>query len=73
MTRGQQAVLKAFQEFGPMTDTALAVYVHHTSPLVMASSGIRTRRSELVKMGYLTVVGETKLKSGRTALIHDLA
>lgn len=73
MTRGQQAVLEAFQTFGrPMTDFELAVYMHHRSPLTMASSGIRTRRSELVKMGHLTAVGETRLKSGRKALIHGL-
>lgn len=72
MTRGQEAVLSAFREFGPMTDVALATYVHHVSSVPMSSSGIRTRRSELVRMDMLTAVDRIKLKSGRFARIHAL-
>lgn len=72
LTNGQIAVLNAFYEFGPMTDITLTAYVHHTSPKNMASSGIRTRRSELVRKGLVEKVDEKKLKSGRMAAVHTL-
>lgn len=80
LTPGQTSVLQAFYEFGPMTDLALAVYVHHVADSPMSSSGIRTRRAELVRMAdengnetpLLFAVGTKRLKSGRRAVIHDL-
>ena len=72
LTNGQLTVLQAFHEFGPMTDMALTVYVHHTAGIDMSSSGIRTRRSELQSLGYVQGVGTRKLKSGRHAAVHAL-
>lgn len=72
LTTGQSVVLRAFNEFGAMDDTTLAVYVHHIAEQPMSSSGIRTRRAELARKGLLTVVDTKKLKSGRRAAIHDL-
>ena len=37
-----------------------------------SESGLRTRRSELVKLGYIEKAGTTKLPSGRTAAIWRL-
>ncbi len=72
LTVGQTAVLRAFYEFGPMTDVALSVYVHHVSEVAMSSSGIRSRRAELVRSSLLHAVGTKKLKSGRRAAVHSL-
>ena len=74
LTQGQAAVLSAFYEFGSMTDVALAVYVHHMSEVSMSSSGVRTRRAELVRHNppLLQVIGTKVLKSGRKAAIHAL-
>jgi hypothetical protein len=39
----------------------------------MSSSGIRTRRNELVRKGLLQDTGDRrKLKSGRHAIVHGL-
>lgn len=72
LTQGQLAVLRAFHEFGPMTDVALSVYVHHVSESNMSSSGIRTRRAELGRKGLITAVDTKLMKSGRSAAVHDL-
>ena len=72
LTTGQSAVLKAFADFGPMTDVALATYVHHVADVDMSSSGIRTRRAELVRKGYLVATGVKTAKSGRAQAIHGL-
>lgn len=74
MTPGQAVVLRAFAEFGDMTDVALATYVHHIADEPMSSSGIRTRRAELTRFvpALLEVVDTKVLKSGRRAAIHGL-
>lgn len=72
LTTGQKAVLRAFHEFGDMTDVALATYVHHVSQENMSSSGIRSRRAELVRKGLVDVTGTKKMKSGRYAAVHGL-
>lgn len=77
LTDGQTAVLRAFFEFGPMTDVALSVYVHHVNEVPMSSSGIRSRRAELSRAGasrpaFLHVIGTKRLKSGRNAAVHAL-
>lgn len=72
LTEGQKAVLRAFYDFGPLHDAALASFVHHHSDVNMASSGIRTRRAELVRKGLLHATGTRRLKSGRVAAVHSL-
>jgi hypothetical protein len=74
LTEGQAAVLAAFNEYGPMTDMALAVYIHHTSQLSMSSSGIRTRRVELQRMvpPLIQQSGFKTAKSGRQMAIHEI-
>lgn len=73
LSPGQTSVLRAFYEFEkPLDDTGLAVYVHHIEDDPQSSSGIRSRRAELVRKGLVTAVGTKRLKSGRTAAIHAL-
>lgn len=72
LTKGQLEVLKAFKALGSVDDGALAAYVHHMAPVSMSSSGVRSRRAELVREGALEITGTHRLKSGRLAAIHGL-
>lgn len=73
LTPGQEVVLTALADFGkPIDDTGLAVYVHHAMGRVMSSSGVRSRRAELVRKGLVSVTGTHPTKSGRAASIHGL-
>lgn len=72
LTNGQLEVLKAFKTLGSVDDGALAAYVHHMSSASMSSSGVRSRRAELVRKGALEITGTHRLKSGRSAAIHGL-
>lgn len=72
LTSGQKAVLRAFSAFPKADDVTLTVYVHHVAGKNMSSSGIRTRRNELVRKGLITVTGVKRAKSGRNAAIHGL-
>ncbi len=70
----QKAVLAAFEQFGPLSDTELVQayqrwYKTAGWPL-QSDSGIRTRRKELVKRGVLALGGTVKLASGRSAQVH---
>lgn len=72
LTGGQHTVLQAFKNFGDMDDVALTVYVHHIADNPMSSSGVRSRRAELVRKGCITTTGKKRLKSGREASIHGI-
>lgn len=66
----QRYILGLLREHGPMTDTRLLELVL-ADPLAptRAPSGVRTRRGELVTMGYVEDSGETeKLVSNRRGL-----
>lgn len=69
MTAGQTAVFEAVTKYGPLTDAALVPLVQHLANERMSSSGIRTRRSELVAMRKLRQRGEVKMPSGRYAAL----
>ena len=69
MTAAQQAVLDAIENYGPITDAALVPLVQHVSNVRMSSSGIRTRRNELVTAGEVSQLGEVKMPSGRMAAL----
>ncbi len=74
MTDKRRAVLDAFQRFGRMTDEQL----HDTYDSrrqcyrwpEQSASGLRTRRSELVRMGALEDAGEKRrMRTGRLAVL----
>jgi len=69
MTAAQSAVLDAISRYGPITDAALVPLVQHVSNVRMSSSGIRTRRNELVDMNEVKQAGEVKMPSGRMAAL----
>lgn len=58
----QALVLNMFRAYGPMNDKDLLDRVHATQkslglPNLMSPSGVRTRRSELVKLGKVADTG----------------
>lgn len=72
LTSGQETVLRALDQFEKIDDTGLAVYVHHIAGSDMSSSGVRSRRAELVRKGLVTAKGVKITKSGRKAVEHGL-
>lgn len=69
LTAGQADVYDALKKYGPMPDAALVPLIQHVSQSHQSSSGIRTRRSELVGLGLVTTVGEVKTATGRKATV----
>lgn len=67
MTSAQRAVLDVIEDYGPLTDAALVPLVQHVAQQHLSSSGIRTRRNELVDLGEVRQDGEIKMPSGRYA------
>jgi hypothetical protein len=69
VTDRQLAVYDVLKQYGPIADHALVPLAQHQMQLKQSSSGIRTRRSELVDLGLAEEVGVTKTGSGRRAKI----
>lgn len=69
MTAGQLAVFNVINEHGPINDATLVPLVQHMANVRMSSSGIRTRRNELVAAGKIRQVDEVKMPSGRLAAV----
>lgn len=69
LTTGQNAVLSFLKRRGPLTDAELvALYPADTLAVLRAAqtpSGLRTRRSELVKKGYVVAHSTQKSLSNR--------
>jgi hypothetical protein len=73
MTTAQAVVLNTLKQHGPLPDHALVPIVQHVTGAHMSSSGIRTRRDELVKSGHVKCVDSIKMPSGRMASVWDAA
>lgn len=73
MTAAQQAVLNVLTNHGPIPDHALVPLVQHVAQARMSSSGIRSRRNELVALGKVEEVDEIKMPSGRMASVWGVA
>lgn len=73
MTASQEAVLAVLEKHGPLPDHALVPIVQHVERHHMSSSGIRSRRAELVEQGYVVEVDEIKMPSGRMAAVWAVA
>ena len=69
MTASQATVLDVLTTHGPLPDHALVPLVQHVAQAKMSSSGIRTRRDELVKAGKVKQVDQIKMPSGRLASV----
>jgi len=75
MTKKRQDVMITFRRYGTLTDEQLvSVYGQMGDVADQSESGLRTRRSELVKMGLLCDTGQTRrIRSGRMAVVWGLA
>lgn len=74
----QALVLQVFRAYGRMHDKDLLDRVHATQrglglAKLMSPSGVRTRRSELVKLGKLCDTGHTAMVDGHSMTIWGLA
>jgi hypothetical protein len=69
VTDKQVAVLDCFERHGPMTDEELRGR-YHGEP--QSSSGLRTRRHELVKLGLLHAVGSRMSATRRTVIVWNV-
>lgn len=70
----QGLVVDLLVEYGPMTDKAIwMLFVRKHGIGVASESGVRTRRSELVRKRYVVNTGEkVTLGSGRRAIVWGL-
>lgn len=71
MTTSQQAVLDILKQHGPMTDHALVPIVQHLHGERMSSSGIRSRRAELVDANKVKAADSIRTPSGRRAQVWE--
>lgn len=70
----QRAIYTLLALDGPATDEELLYRWHERMAAPISPSGLRTRRSELVEMGYVKDTGcRRPLQSGRTATVWGLA
>jgi hypothetical protein len=68
LTESQEAVLSVLKAHGPLPDHALVPLVQHVAGHRISSSGVRTRRNELVALGKARQSkNEIKMPSGRHA------
>lgn len=72
VTAGQQDVYDALKRYGPMPDHALVPLVQHATGSHQSSSGIRTRRAELLTKRLVRPTLKTVLTaSGRHATVWE--
>lgn len=68
VTDSQGAVYDVLRARGPMPDHALVPLAQHSASVHQSSSGIRTRRAELSRLGLVRATGNrVKMPSGRYA------
>lgn len=67
----QAAVYEVLKAYGPVADHALVPLAQHQLQMRQSSSGIRTRRRELLDKGLVTEVATTKTGSGRKAKVYE--
>ena len=73
VTRTQALILEALRAHGPLTDEQLCQRIAQVERKYLAVSGIRTRRSELVKAGRVIDTGDRQpMLSGRPAIVWGL-
>lgn len=70
LTSAQQEIYTVLKQYGPLPDHALVPLAQHVVGAHQSSSGIRTRRSELERKGFVRATGDlVRTSSGRTAVI----
>ena len=69
LTESQRDVLNVIRKLGPLPDHALVPIVQHVATAHWSSSGIRTRRRELERVGLIEQAGAVPTSSGRAAAL----
>lgn len=70
LSPSQEGVYRILADHGPLADHVLVPVAQHVLPTHPASSGVRTRRKELERMGLVEDTGEAvETASGRAAAI----
>lgn len=64
-------MLSVIVDHGPLADHVLVPIVQHEAH--MSSSGVRSRRAELVDAGLVEAVDTVKMPSGRNATVWGAA
>lgn len=65
----QRVILRLLREIGPLTDERILVWLHRND-YMLSPSGARTRRKELVDLGFVEDSGfRGKTASGRTTIV----
>lgn len=72
VSRVQAAILAALRRLGPSTDENIYRALLRRE-IIVTPSGLRTRRSELVKLGRVKAAGTTTNSRGRTVTLWSLA
>lgn len=71
VTDAQADVYNVLRQFGPMPDHALVPLAQHAASIHQSSSGIRTRRRELLDSGLVKFTGDTiTTGSNRKAAVY---
>ena len=73
MTESQKQVYDLIDIYGPINDQALVPLAQHLGQISQSSSGLRSRRAELVRKGHVVAVDIIKLPSGRSAALWATA
>lgn len=72
LTDNQAAVYGVLEQYGPLADHALVPLAQHQLQVHQSSSGIRSRRAELVDLTLVAAVATTKTGSGRSAAVYEV-
>lgn len=63
----QLEVYETLRRYGPLPDHALVPLAQHVVRIPQSSSGIRSRRAELARSGFVESINEVTMPSGRKA------
>lgn len=73
LTPSQAAVYEVLKSYGPVADHALVPLAQHQMRVRQSSSGIRTRRKELLDAGLIVPAGRVRTGSNRYAYSYKVA
>lgn len=74
VTPAQEAVYNVLKQYGPLPDHALVPLAQHVTLTHQSSSGIRSRRAELVRKGLVSSeLVQIRTNSGRFASVWGAA
>lgn len=76
--RTREAIRSILKQFGPQTDEQIwsnyqREWIHKGATQTASPSGLRSRRAELVRMGFVVEAGTGKTAAGRACAIWKLA